>query len=252
MQGFNGKRPKPVENSVELKRVQVKRGFEILANDLREQILTGKISAGQLLPNERELGEQTGLSRNSVREALRILEAQDLVSTALGRYGGRMTLEPGTGLLETSINILLRRKQVLFSGVLETIEILEPPLAGLAAGRRTEGDIQKIAALTQALTATSDAAEFHALNAEWHLTIAAASNSYILAAILNVLGRRLHDPHVEGFASSEVREQVLQAHERIERAIVDQDSEAACRRMARHVYAYSQRVQTVGPTTIDL
>jgi GntR family transcriptional repressor for pyruvate dehydrogenase complex len=241
-----------VESLVELKRIQVERGYEILANNLREQILNGTISPGQALPNERELGQLTGLSRGSVREALRILEAQGLISTALGRYGGRTALEPGTELLQTSINILIRREQVPFSRLLETIEIVEPSLAALAATRRTDADLARIRAVTAALEGTSSAAQFHDLNAEWHLAVATASDSFVLSAVLGVLGRRLHDPHVEGFASPDVRALVLRAHRSIERAIVERDAEAARRRMTRHVQAYRQSSEAVGPATVDL
>ena len=70
---------------IDISPVNVPKAGEVLANLLREKILDGEIAEATNLPNERELTEQTGLSRASVREALRILEGEGLIVKRLGR-----------------------------------------------------------------------------------------------------------------------------------------------------------------------
>lgn len=236
----------------ELGLVRVEKSFEVLANELRERILSGAIAEGQALPNERELGDRTGLSRGSVREALRVLEAQGLVSTKAGRNGGRTAQQPTTEFVSGSIQSFIRGRQIAFSGLLETIEALEPALAALAALHRTDQDLGALEEIDLAMRGTDDPASFHRLNAAWHLAVARASHNLLLIAVAEALGPYLHDPRIDDFAADEIRESVLGAHGRVQAAILARDSDAARRRMARHVRAYRARIEQVGPKTVTL
>src|SRR5690606_33401804 len=75
-------------SSLKLNPIHVPKSSDVLARELRRQILSAALPAGTPLPPERDLVAQTGLSRSSVREALRILEAESLVITKPGRFGG--------------------------------------------------------------------------------------------------------------------------------------------------------------------
>lgn len=231
--------------------IRVERTYEALANHLREQILRGEISPGAALPNERDLCDQTGLSRGSVREALRILEAEGLVATRAGRSGGRVARLPGAEGVGRSLDFFIRGQQVEFAAVLETMEALEPALAALAAEHRSPKDIEVLEEISREMAdPTVDGARFLSLNAAWHLAVARASHNALLIAVMQALGPRLHDPHVENFVSPEMRKVVINAHARAQRAIVDGDPEAARRRMARHLRAYRDTVEQVGPETV--
>ncbi|HLZ66381.1 MAG TPA: FCD domain-containing protein [Aliidongia sp.] len=231
--------------------IRVERTYEALANHLREQILRGVIAPGTALPNERDLCDQTGLSRGSVREALRILEAEGLVTTRAGRSGGRIARLPGAEGVERSLDFFIRGQQVEFAAVLETMEALEPALAALAAEHRDPSDIEVLDEISREMADPSiDAPRYLALNAAWHLAVARASHNALLIAVMQALGPRLHDPHVDDFISPEMREVVNAAHARVHRAIVEGDVEAARRRMGRHLHAYRTKVEVVGPETV--
>jgi GntR family transcriptional repressor for pyruvate dehydrogenase complex len=232
--------------------IKVEKSFEILAGDLRERILSGAIQPGDSLPNERELGDQTGLSRGSVREALRILEAQGLVSTKAGRYGGRVALEPTSDFLSTSIQSFVRGRRVSFASLIETAEALEPVLAALAAQHRTDSDLATLQALGDQLESSTIAADVHRANARWHMAVARASHNHLLIGVAEALSPLIHDPHVEDFASLDIRDAVARAHERVYRAILDRDADAARRRMARHIGAYRSRIEAVAPETVTI
>jgi GntR family transcriptional repressor for pyruvate dehydrogenase complex len=232
--------------------IKVEKSFEILAGDLRERILSGAIQPGESLPNERELGDQTGLSRGSVREALRILEAQGLVSTKAGRYGGRVALEPTSDFLSTSIQSFVRGRRVPFASLIETAEALEPVLAALAAQHRTDSDLATLRGLGDQLESSTIAADVHRANARWHMAVARASHNHLLIGVAEALSPLIHDPHVEDFASPDIRDAVARAHERVYRAILDRDADAARRRMARHIGAYRSRIEAVAPETVTI
>lgn len=231
---------------------RVEKGFETLAALLREQILRGDIPAGDILPNERDLVSQFGLSRGSVREALRVLEAQGLVSTRLGRNGGRVALQPGTEMVRDSLEMFIRGQRVAFPVLMETVEALEPSLAALAAEHRDDDDLASLHACGARLSRISNAKAFLAANARWHRTMAHASHNAILIAIYDSLGPRLLDPRVAGFASADVRAAVVHAIGRVEEAIIAGEPETARRRMQRHVQAYRRLVESVAPKTVRL
>jgi GntR family transcriptional repressor for pyruvate dehydrogenase complex len=243
----------PASEQINLGVIRVTKTYEALADHLREQILGGAIPPGASLPNERDLGERTGLSRGSVREALRVLETQGLVSTRQGRNGGRIVQQTGVDDIAESLGFFVRGQRIEFVALLETAETLEPALAALAARHRTADDIAELTRITAELkNADDDVARFLAANDSWHLAIAKASHNPLLAAIMQSIGALLHDPHVEDFTSPAVRAAVLRAHASIQKAIVGGDPDAARRRMERHVKAYRAEVVPVAPETITL
>ena len=91
-----------------LGRVEVPRAADVLADRLRQGILSGQLRPGELLPPERKLVEQTGLGRASVREALRMLEVEDLIEARLGRYGGWLVRRPDEESVARSIDVFIR------------------------------------------------------------------------------------------------------------------------------------------------
>jgi GntR family transcriptional repressor for pyruvate dehydrogenase complex len=233
-----------------IQRVRGSKGCHVLADRLREQILTGFIPHGATLPNERDLGGQTGLSRGSVREALRMLETEGLVSTRPGRNGGSTTSLPGPAGVSRSLAMFVRGQNVPFDAVLEAREALEPSLAALAALHRTDADLEAIRAAAAGMAAAGDAADFIAANTAWHWAVAQASRNPLLVALVAAVGDVLHRSNVERFISPGVRHAVLRAHAGIEAAIRAGDADAAQRRMARHVRTYRHDVAPLAPETI--
>lgn len=223
--------------------IRIQKGFESLAEALSEQILTGKIKPGDLLPNERALGEISGLSRGSVREALRVLETQGLVATRLGRNGGRVASPAGDDTFRRSIGFFIRGRRISLSVMMETVEVLEPNLAQLAAKNRNSDDIALLRAASDKLRATTTPARFVNANLHWHSTMAKASHNPLLIAIHDSFGPELLNPRITGFISQQIRASVIHSVERIELAIIEGDHEAARRRMVRLAAAYRASVE---------
>src|SRR6478752_673731 len=103
-----GAATKPSRSGVRLSRVDLPKASDVLAGVLRERILNGELVEGAPLPAERELVKQTQMSRATVREALRILEVQNLVRVKAGRTGGAFVQKPSTKSIASSVRLLIR------------------------------------------------------------------------------------------------------------------------------------------------
>ena len=114
--------------------------YELVAERLRERVVDGDLQPGERLPNEATLAVDFGVSRATVREALRVLAAQSLIRTSKGAGGGSyVTLPSVDGVSEyvlSSISLLADADDVTLEELLER-ELLEVPAARLAAARRT-------------------------------------------------------------------------------------------------------------------
>jgi GntR family transcriptional repressor for pyruvate dehydrogenase complex len=221
--------------------IEVPKSCDVLAARLRAQILEGRLAPGEALPGERDLVVETGLSRGSVREALRILEAEGLVQTRPGRYGGTVISRPSSELLARQVGSFAKGRGVGLRMLIETRESLEPMLARLAARHRTDADLDALEAAVARMRRAVDgsAADFLAANVEWHWAVALASGNELMSAFMASITGLIRESTLEEHVSSrEVRLAVIDAHRRVNAAVRAGDAEAARRRMARHVTAY--------------
>lgn len=119
--------------------------YQVLADELRTQITTGLLRPGERLPTEPQLSVRSGLSRSTVREALRLLASQHLIVTTRGVSGGSFVAHPSpaqlSDLLSTGMQLLLSTGRVGASQLIEVRRMLELPAVELAATRRGEEDL---------------------------------------------------------------------------------------------------------------
>jgi GntR family transcriptional regulator, transcriptional repressor for pyruvate dehydrogenase complex len=224
-----------------LGRIKVPKSSDVLAERLKQEILGDGYNLGASLPTERELVSTTGLSRGSVREALRILEAQGLVNTRAGRYGGTTVSQPTTVQLASHVNLYAKGRSVPISALVEVRLALEPMVAALAAERRTDEDLAILHAIAERIdwASDNDLSAFLEENVNWHDAIAAASHNDLLHAFAtSVSGMMFEASKIRDFASPEVRQLVRHAHARILEAIEAGDAELARRRVEKDVRAY--------------
>ncbi|WP_094810588.1 FadR/GntR family transcriptional regulator [Bordetella genomosp. 12] len=230
-----------------LEPLHIPKSCDVLANHLRQKILDGSFPDGSLLPGERDLVDQTGLSRGSVREALRILEAEGLVSTRPGRYGGSRATRPSGTTVARQIALFARGSHLPLASIIEAREAVEPPIAELAALHRSDADLAELREIDRRLQQAHDnVPAYLEENVKWHCRLAAASRNPLLEAFMHSLANLIHEAStLHNFATDEVRSLVLQAHTRILDAVEKQDAAAARRRMTRHVQAYSAQLRNL-------
>lgn len=161
--------------------------YQLLADRLRVEIMSGQLLPGARLPTEPQLCEQSGLSRSTVREALRLLSSQHLIITTRGVNGGSFVAEPDARTLGDSLSdgvgLLLASGAVKGDDFLEVRRMLEVPAAGLAAARREPHHLRDLeAAMFDPDSATLD--ERIAAHAAFHLAVAAASGNTLLCLVV--------------------------------------------------------------------
>jgi DNA-binding FadR family transcriptional regulator len=232
-------------SDLKLSPIVVPKTSDVLATELRRQILSGTLAPGASLPAERDLVVQTGLSRGSVREALRILEAEGLVSTRPGRQGGSVARKPGDESLARYISLFVHGRGISLLALVQTREAVEPSLAALAAKNRTAEDLRELESISERLEAAyADTPRYLAENVNWHCAIARASHNELLRAFMVAISSMVYKASaIENFATEDVRKVVIRAHRRINEAIAGRDAEAASRRMARHLAALTAAIK---------
>jgi GntR family transcriptional regulator, transcriptional repressor for pyruvate dehydrogenase complex len=237
--------PPAETKKVTLDRISVPKTYDVLAEQLRRTIIDGQLEEGSRLPSERELVDQTGLSRGSVREALRMLQVEGLARPRPGRFGGNIVTRPDNNSMAHFVGQFVLSRRIPLRALQETRETIEPALARLAAANRTEEDLAKLRALNEALAAPDlDAGRFAEINVTWHNTVAAASRNDLLSALLYAMSSGvIAATTFQVYDSPAIHKAVCRVHGRIFDAIAARDGDAAFRRMERHVKAAREKAK---------
>ena len=210
--------------------------YQMLADALRAQILTGKLRTGEKLPIEPELAEQYGVSRSTVREALRALASQGLVSTTRGMQGGSFISCPEPAqiseYLHASLGLLAESKNVAIDPLLEARDMLEVPAAGLAAIRHTPEQLDALRATLYDPEAETPERRVE-LSREFHEVMLAAAHSPIVESLVGPIFRVIYERLV---ARVPVAGWAMESdHQLIFDAIANRDAEAAQAEMQIHL-----------------
>lgn len=233
--------PHTSRSALHLDPVTVPKASDVLANQLRERILSGDLAEGSPLPAERELVRQTQMSRATVREALRILEVQNLVRVKAGRAGGAFVQRPSTTSMANSVSMLIRGRRINLIDLMETREAIEPFCAHVAARKRTDADLSALERCNVVMEDSGDdLGKFLQANLDWHVGVALASHNELLIGFMMALSDALYAGTEDAaFIDDVVRTHTARAHRAISSAIRDRDPAAASRRMLGHVHAYA-------------
>lgn len=205
--------------------------YELVAERLMEEIASGALLPGDVLPTEKELTERYGVGRSSVREALRKLESQRVIRpTGRGAY----TVGSRGDALGKSLQMMLMLGHANLEELTEFREILEVRSAGLAAIRR---DDQALVGLHGALREMEMALEgsreeMLAADLKFHVAIANATGNGAIAAVSQGLRSALHSALANTYWSSA---DAIDQHREIAQAIADGDAGRAEQAMRRHL-----------------
>lgn len=174
------------------KKVTQNRVFENVIAQIQEAILQGKLSEGQKLPGERELTEQFGTSRGTLREALRVLEQKGLISIKSGARGGAFVSLVQHHTVSESLALLIRSQKIQLKDLAEFREGIEGIVAALAASRATQRDVRGLKALLEEARAHVEAGlshwgEFIRVDNSLHMALARISRNAMYEMILNTV-----------------------------------------------------------------
>ena len=220
--------------------VQRLRTYEQVMAQIEQRILDGRLKAGDHLPSERELAVSLGVSRPSLRESLRVLEALGVVEIRRGGEGGAVLVQtPGSGMVNL-LKLQIALAQFSWTDVLETRLALETWSVEEAAYRSTDDDHRELAAILDRMDDPSiEASEFNSLDAAFHMRIAESTGNALTAHFMGSLRTAIHRQMVEMYAGLEdwrrTATTVRREHREILELIVRKDGAAAARAVHMHI-----------------
>jgi GntR family transcriptional repressor for pyruvate dehydrogenase complex len=228
-----------IPNRVKPQEHDRRKAYERIAAGLRERILSGELALDERLPVESDLASHYGVSRATVREALRLLTAQNLIVTAKGRTGGSYVSAPSlahiTEFVRSGLDLLTDGRRVSLDELLEARELLEVPAARLAAQRRSEEQLTQLEACTPPGILTLSPTDQFSYNEEFHSIVIRASGNTLLGIaaqpIFTVLQRNLSRSALGRRFHSSIRSH----HHAIAAAIAQGDADAADGEMRAHL-----------------
>ncbi|MGW7006909.1 FadR/GntR family transcriptional regulator [Streptomyces sp. NPDC054933] len=225
-----------------------------LANQLLDEIIDGTYPPDSALPSELELAERAGVSRLTVREAIKSLRVRNIVRVERGK---------GTYVNPhdrwTALDAVLRAARSLGGAgaegvpyrLLEARRIIEVSVAELAAARRTDDDLAAMARAidgTVAAAAAEDVEAFAAADIEFHQAVLVAARNPFISALLDPLGQLLVEARTQTSTHAPLRQHAIEHHRYLLEAIRAQDPEQA--RWAMH--AHLRQTETdLGTYVID-
>jgi GntR family transcriptional regulator, transcriptional repressor for pyruvate dehydrogenase complex len=204
-----------------------------VASLLLETIVARRLAPGERLPSERELGEQFGVSRTVIREAVRALAAKGVIDVRTGS-GLRVAAVDSSTVSESMSLFLHGSSTVDYPRVHEVREMLEVEVAGLAAERATEEDIAAMTTICGEMEAESDVDAAALQDVEFHRAIARATHNELHLLLLDSLGNALLEIRRENLAGGSGRD-TLASHREILERIAARDPEGARSAMRAHL-----------------
>jgi DNA-binding FadR family transcriptional regulator len=128
------------------KQVNVPKAASLVADSLRKQIIRQQVAAGDILPSESALIEQFGVSRPTLREAIRVLESEQLVKVRRGARGGAVVQAPSADLAAHHAGLLLQFRGTTLADTYQARVVFEPTIARLVAENHSEEDLAELRA----------------------------------------------------------------------------------------------------------
>lgn len=204
-----------------------------VADMMLKTILARSLKAGDRLPSERELGEQFGVSRTVIREAVRALAAKGLIEVRSG--SGLRVAAVDAAAVSESMSLFLRGSTLDYPKVHEIRATLEVQMAGVAAERRGEEDVQSLTEACERMEASVGDVQAAAVNdVEFHREIARATHNELYLVLLDAIGEAQLEVRRGNLAAGAIGE-TLAHHRSILEAIVAGDPARARKAMRAHL-----------------
>ncbi len=209
---------------------------EVIYSQIYQRIINGTLKPGDRLPSERVLAEQFQRSRHIIREALRMLQQDGLITVELGSTGGAIVQGVSIEMLSSPL------KRYVASGDLNILELTEYRYlndlgcARFAARHRTEEDIQSMREALDRVKASLDNEEaFLEHDVAFHRALAAASHNRLAIVVNDAVIRmsaKISAESIAGYSKEQrlaLNRKVYETHHRIFQAVVAQDVAEASR-----------------------
>jgi DNA-binding FadR family transcriptional regulator len=235
---------------------QVKTALRV-AREVVRDIVDQDLRAGTRLPGETELMEMYGVSRSSMREALRILETNGFITVRTGPGGGPVVSEVDPVAFGQTTALFLQMSRTTFAEVLESRLVMEPYMARIAAERRVPERLEELKSSLQRHQDfdTFDHKDYLSIVHEFHAVVAGSTGNGVLDLFGKALQSIVEQRVTSRRPASGRWRQVLAEHAAIGEAILDGDADRAEDLMRTHMVefcaSYKRRYGAVFDEVID-
>lgn len=222
-----------------------------VARAIAKDIADRQLSPGTALEPESIMIERYQVSRASLREALRILETQGLISIKPGPGGGPLVSDVSSQDFGRMATLYFQVLGITFREIVEARLLLEPVMAGLAAERDDPDAKARLGEVARAGWHADDNADWLRISDEFHAHVLSMSGN----RTLNLLARSLKDVFTDRVSGllfpPEDRDHVRTVHDAIAKAILRQERSKAQRLMEEHMREYATALEARYPTVMD-
>ena len=165
---------------------------ELVAARLRRMIVRGELEEGATLPTEDELLRQFGVSRPTLREALRVLESENLIVVRRGAKGGPRVLIPDTETAARYAGLVLQHRGALISDIYDAQAALEPPVVGQLAATHRASHVKILQQIVNDETNAKDPASLLVIQHRFHDTLIELAGNETMRLIAKMLSHILN------------------------------------------------------------
>ncbi|MEP7381276.1 MAG: FadR/GntR family transcriptional regulator [Gemmatimonadota bacterium] len=224
--------------------------YQEIVEHVQAQILSGELKPGDRIPAERELATHFHVSRAAVREAIKALTEKGLVNVHVGR--GTYVAVLTTDHVVQSMSLLLRDARNTPEHLQEAREILEVPIARLAARNRTDEHLARLHALLRDMERQRHMSRaFIDADSDFHYELARATGNPVLEIVSRTLLTMLRSERVFMVGFRDEIHGAIGSHAQIVAALEQQDADAAATAMAGHLSHVSAVLRSLrGPAPV--
>lgn len=219
--------------------------FGAVLRHVEGELAAGRLVVGQQLPPERRLAEDLGVSRPTVREAIRVLQALGVVRSGVGSgpEAGTTVIADPAGGIGAALRMHLASRRLPMKDLVETRVMIESVSVRAAAEAPRQEELDHAAALLHQMDAPGlDPYAFHRLDADFHVTLTRAAGNEVNTAIMAGLRDAIHQTILGAVATlpdwPRTAMRLRREHHAILRAVRAGDSEGAAEQVTQHVRGF--------------
>ncbi|MBP2369003.1 FadR/GntR family transcriptional regulator [Pseudonocardia parietis] len=222
--------------------------YEMVLEYVEQRLTSGEWRPGDRLPPERELAARLGASRQAVREALRVLQAQGVIRSQVGTGtdSGTVVVPAPARALGRVLRLHLAVDSFPFDDVTEARVMLERFSAGLAARRHTAAGLLRIRATLEEMDADLDRAAFGEADAAFHVAIAEAAGNRLVGELTTAIRESVRGTLLDAMYGDgdwpPLRARLRAEHHEIHAALADGEGDLAADRIEAHIRAFHGRL----------
>lgn len=218
--------------------------YETVADHLEQMILNDKLKVGERLPSEAALAESFGVSRNIIRESLKILKERQLIQVRNG--DGARVIKPELSSLREVVNRMIQMDSIELQQIYEFREAIEVSAAGLAAQKASPAQAQRLMQIIDDMRDNlSNIDRWVQYDLLFHVELSKASGNPLFFHFMSSMSDSLTMIFRKGFDAPDAKDTSLRLHRQIADAIFRHDSITAEEKMREHL-CFSSRDSSFG------